>query len=252
MLGRDHALSGAAAFTAAAPLFHVTGIPVAVGAVLTAGAALLPDFDCPGSTVAREFGFFTRAFAWMVARLSGGHRHGTHTLLGAAAFTVAVTVTAWWSLHHSLACSPGPFTSANSLWFPGLRAWCYPVPAWQELPAALPAVLLIAAALRALRIGGHHGDLLAIIGAAVITWTQPVALMWGLPVATAIGCAVHLAGDALTRDGIPLLWPLSRRDFHLLPPFLRFTTGKFAEHWIVSLLLLIALALAAARDFSLI
>jgi hypothetical protein len=27
MLGRDHALSGALAFTAVAPLLHVTGVP---------------------------------------------------------------------------------------------------------------------------------------------------------------------------------------------------------------------------------
>ena len=57
MLGHDHALSGALAFTAVAPLLHVTGVHLAVGAVLTAGAGVLPDLDEPGSTIARTFGF---------------------------------------------------------------------------------------------------------------------------------------------------------------------------------------------------
>jgi hypothetical protein len=40
MLGRDHALTGALAFAAAAPFFHA-GMSLAAGTVLTAGAALL-------------------------------------------------------------------------------------------------------------------------------------------------------------------------------------------------------------------
>jgi hypothetical protein len=31
----------------------------------------------------------TRAFAWLVEHVSGGHRHGTHSLVGIAAFTGA-------------------------------------------------------------------------------------------------------------------------------------------------------------------
>lgn len=251
MLGRDHALSGAVAFTAAAPLLHATGIiPMAAGAALTAGAALLPDLDHPSSTAARSLGFLTRTFAWTLARVSGGHRHGTHSLLGIAAFTAAVTVTARWSLRHSLSCAADPFASPASQWFGMMNAWCYPVPSWQQLPAALITVLLLASALRALRIAGHHGDLLAIGCAAALTWLEPAALMQALPVATVIGCAVHIAGDALTDEGCPLLYPLSRREIHLLPKGLRFTTGKFAEHWIISPLLLAGLTLAAARDFS--
>lgn len=30
------------------------------------------------------------------------------------------------------------------------------------------------------------------------------------------GIAAHIAGDCLTRDGCPLLWPLTSRRFHLL------------------------------------
>ena len=45
MLGHDHALSGALAFAAVAPLLPVTGVHLAVAAVLTAGTGILPDLD---------------------------------------------------------------------------------------------------------------------------------------------------------------------------------------------------------------
>ena len=89
MLGHDHALSGALAFVAVAPLLPVSGTQLAVAATLTAGAGILPDLDEPGSTIARTFGFLTGAFAWIVHRLSGGHRKGTHSLLGLALLTIA-------------------------------------------------------------------------------------------------------------------------------------------------------------------
>ena len=45
MLGHDHALSGALAFVAVAPLLPVSGTQLAVAAALTAGAGILPDLD---------------------------------------------------------------------------------------------------------------------------------------------------------------------------------------------------------------
>ena len=89
MLGHDHALSGALAFAVVAPLLPVSGIQLAVAVALTAGAGVLPDLDEPGSTIARTFGFLTGAFAWIVHRLSGGHRKGTHSLLGVGLMTIA-------------------------------------------------------------------------------------------------------------------------------------------------------------------
>jgi LexA-binding, inner membrane-associated putative hydrolase len=63
MLGHDHALSGALAFAAVAPLLHVSGVHLAASIALTAGAGVFPDIDEPGSTIARTFGFLTGAFA---------------------------------------------------------------------------------------------------------------------------------------------------------------------------------------------
>src|SRR5260370_41948110 len=96
MLGRDHALSGALAFTAVAPLLHVTGVHLATGIALSAGAGVLPDLDEPGSTIARTFGFLTGAFAWIVHKISGGHRKGTHSLIGVAGVAGAAAPARSW------------------------------------------------------------------------------------------------------------------------------------------------------------
>ena len=82
MLGRDHALSGALVFAALGPSLHMTGSHLGAGVLLATGAGVLPDVDHPDSPISREFGFLTEAFAWLVDRLSGGHRHGTHSLVG--------------------------------------------------------------------------------------------------------------------------------------------------------------------------
>lgn len=47
------------------------------------------------------------------------------------------------------------------------------------------------------------------------------AIMW-------MGCVWHSVADAMTvdREGIKLLWPISRRGFHLAPRFLRTRVGR--------------------------
>jgi inner membrane protein len=44
------------------------------------------------------------------------------------------------------------------------------------------------------------------------------------------GYSSHLVADALTRRGIPFLWPISGRSFHLLPHPFRLTTGGWIEN----------------------
>jgi membrane-bound metal-dependent hydrolase YbcI (DUF457 family) len=86
-LGRTHALFGVVTGAVAGFALHAPRPQAAVAAVLTAGAAVLPDIDHPDATVARCFAFVTQAFAWLVGKLSGGHRHLTHSLFGAGVFT---------------------------------------------------------------------------------------------------------------------------------------------------------------------
>src|ERR1700760_333010 len=221
MLGHDHALTGAVAFVAVAPLLHVTGPALLAGLVLTAGAGVLPDIDEPGSTIARSYGFLTETFAWIVHHLSGGHPKGTHSIIGVVVFTAG----AWAAVHfdHSLAgkIALGVFLS-----------------------------LLLSAALAALHVGGHHGDALGVAAAAAtIYFHVGLALT---PLCIALGAAAHIAGDMLTHGGCPIVYPASREDFHLLPDGLQFTTGKFAEHWIVTPLLTAALLFLAWRDAGLV
>jgi membrane-bound metal-dependent hydrolase YbcI (DUF457 family) len=217
VLARDHALSGALGFAAAAPLLHVTGVGLLAGAVFTAGAATLPDIDEPGSTIARSAGFLTGGFAWLVHKVSGGHRKGTHSVLGIVVFTAAA-----WAATAASAALAGKIALAGLLG------------------------LVLAAGLHSLRIGGHHGDALALAAAAaVIYWHAGLALV---PVCVALGTAAHIAGDELTHGGCPLAWPFSGREFHLLPRPLRFTTGRFAERWIISTVLVTVLAVLLWRD----
>lgn len=235
MLGRDHALSGALAFTAAAPLLHVTGLHLAAGAVLAAGAGVLPDIDEPGSTIARTFGFLTGAFAWIVHGISGGHRKGTHSVLGIALLTAG----AW----------------AAGSWQAGVPvAGGHPRLSWHLVPAGLILALLFASAFRALHIGGHHGDAAGCALAALVIWkgwdltlvtSRQIPL---LAVCVAVGMLAHVAGDMCTHDGCPLAYPFSRHEFGLLPEPIRITTNKLAEHWVVTPLLIAGLAYVTWRD----
>jgi membrane-bound metal-dependent hydrolase YbcI (DUF457 family) len=235
MLGRDHALSGAVVFAALAPSLHVTASHLAAGVVLAAGAGVLPDIDHPDSTISRSFGFLTEWFAWVVDRLSGGHRHGTHSILGIAVFTAGAYGAGLFQLS-----GPAPIANGH-LEF-----------SWHIVPAALVLTLLYAAALRALKLGGHHGDLLGVAAAVVTCFTgadltQLTVGSWHAPllaVATALGCAAHIAGDELTHGGCPVLWPVSMHEFHLLPRPLQITTAKLCETRVVFPLLVVGLGVA--------
>ena len=214
-LGHTHALSGLVTGTAAGEfVLHLPPSGTAPLAALCAGFACLPDLDTRHSCAARSLGFMSEAFAWSVAKISGGHRHGTHSALGVAVFTTL----AWLACHYRT-------DTAGRLTLGAFLA------------------LAIAAGLRALRLGGHAADLLAIGAAAGIAWYG-----WGLaliPLACGLGCATHLAGDALTDEGIPLLWPLSLKHYKLWPEPLSFTTGSRPERWIIAPALLLALGLLA-------
>lgn len=200
---------------------------LATGIALSTGAGLLPDIDHPDSSVALSFGFLTNAFAWLVEKLSGGHRHGTHALIGVGAFTLG----ALYAAHYQVLAPRAAFS-------------------WLAVPAGAYLALLYSAALRALKIGGHHGDLIGIGGAVVTIYTGSDLLAltsWHVPMlafATALGCGAHIVGDELTHGGCPLLYPVSGHEFHVLPRPLEITTGKLAETYAVFPVLAIALAAA--------
>jgi membrane-bound metal-dependent hydrolase YbcI (DUF457 family) len=211
VLGESHALSGAVTGTAAGLILHAPLPVTATLAVLGAAWATVPDLDTCGSCAARSLGFLSEGFAWTVGKVARGHRHGTHSLLGIAVLT-AVT---W------LACE--------------FR---------QTWPGRAGLMLLLAVALaagaRALRLGGHLADVLALGAAAAAAFEG-----WDLrliPLGCAVGCSTHVAGDMLTESGCPLLWPFSQYRFKWWPRPLAFTTGTAPERMIIDPLLTAALA----------
>ena len=212
MQGHSHALSGAAAGAAAGEFaMHLPVTGTLTLALLTAGFATVLDTDQHCSTAARSLGFLSQLFARFVEKVSGGHRHATHSAFGVAVFTALA-----WAACHYRATVPG------------------------KAGLAFTAALAVASALRALRLGGHHSDLLGIAAAGLVVWQG-----WGLaliPVACALGCTIHLIGDACTDEGIPIAWPLFRGHIRLLPEPFAFTTDSRPERWFVGPALLLALA----------
>lgn len=214
MMGKTHALSGLVAGVAAGEVLHQSLAGAAVLAGLSPGFALIGDLDHACGTATHCLGFVSQAFAWVVEKLSGGHRRGTHSAFGVAVFTAA----AWAACH-----------------------WRDTVPGRAGL--AFTILLAVAAGLRGLGLQSHWADLAAAGAAAAVTFTG-----WGLalvPVACAVGCTAHLLGDALTDEGIPIAWPLSRRHVRLLPEPFAFTTGTRPERWVVAPALAITLGFLA-------
>ena len=191
MMGGHHAASGAAAWIAVASTapyalgwYPVTPLGVVTGALFTAGAALLPDLDHHSGTIAYSLPPVTKIMAKITEKISGGHRRGTHSLLGLAVFV-------------SLSTALGNFTAV--LPFFGSVA----------VGAGLLSVLLMGFALKALKITGGpvRSWLLALGLSAFIAIYAPENSDW-MPVAVGLGVAVHILGDLLTHQGVMILWPL--------------------------------------------
>lgn len=228
-MAREHSESGFLAGLALADLVHASVPTGLVAALLTAGAALLPDLDHPSATAARTFGPVTKGLAQGVndfglwtwkhtatrydRRPRDGHRTVTHTT---------------------------PFALALG----GLFGTIGVFGAW-----AMLAILFILASLavRGLAARGSHeihvnrkrrkrfhpnalnvsalGTALA--GLAYLLAPPDNAVLVGACVA--LGCWVHCLGDSLTLDGCPWLWPLKikgRRWYPIgTPRAMRFRTG---------------------------
>jgi len=179
MMGRTHALTGVAM---AVTVTYFYPVPVAIGiagSVACAGASLFPDIDHKDSHITRTFGPITKLLSWIMRTLSGGHRHGTHSLMGIA----------------------------------GIGALAqYGVQYRQDLPARIILctlmILAYSGAIRLLGIPGWFDDIIPIpivIGIVCLT-NIPLDFM---PAALVAGCAIHVLGDMLTDSGCPLWWPFS-------------------------------------------
>jgi membrane-bound metal-dependent hydrolase YbcI (DUF457 family) len=166
MMGRTHALTGAAAWAVLAAAGGVHGpLPVLGGGAVCTVAALLPDLDSVGSAAARSLGFASKGVAYIVRGCSGGHRHGTHSLLGGGVF-------------------------------PGLVLWADSL---APVMAGFPVPLVAAVGLGA----GVHiaGDMLTVHGCPLL-WPFTLRRFWLLPKALRISTGGRRRGR--TRPGRPV------------------------------------------------
>ncbi|MCE5290608.1 MAG: metal-dependent hydrolase [Nocardiaceae bacterium] len=248
VMGPTHAMSGAAAGLAvAAVLPPAAGGPSSVAetfiwAGVCAGAALLPDIDLPQSTIARTFGpishvaahginkasamFYNVTASGRDGHRSNGHRTLTHTVL--FAFGLGIVI--------------------SSL----VTAFAKP---------AIIATLFVTLGLAIRGLAGDwarkHGPIMttAVTGLlSTLAWTSipPATGSTSLGLAITTGCLVHYLGDAITKDGVPLLAPLvpinGRRWHAINPPALVCirANGLVEKIAILPALTLTTVALAAA------
>ena len=212
MMGPSHALSGAAAWLAGCwALDQFAGysqspLAVAVGTTVCAGGALLPDLDLSGkvtrnqggATVARTFGVFSLFLAEVIEKISlgvytatklsrdprrnNGHRTFTHTLPFAGLVGWGTT---------TLCAGYGKWAVVGIVFFMAGLALRGLFDEWAER-AGWVIVTLCSAVIAFFTAGNLPGDR-------------------GYPMlgfAVAVGCVVHLFGDMITKNGVPILWPI--------------------------------------------
>jgi membrane-bound metal-dependent hydrolase YbcI (DUF457 family) len=212
MMGSNHAATGAAGWLIVTTQFTVplellnkpTGLHLAnfnlgfglggfdalaivLFAFVVAGAALAPDADHHNATIAHSLPPLSNLICGGIGAISGGHRHGTHSIVGIAAFTGIAYAAGLWRM------DIGPFANVG-------------------IGAGIISLLLVAFAAKALRVIPDTMRKLpwfvGIIGGTLVAFLGP-GEAWVLPFAVALGCAIHIAGDMLTTEGVNLFWPFA-------------------------------------------
>lgn len=207
MMGKGHAISGAAtwlAVTTSTPgalgLLSLGPGPTLTGALVSAGAALLPDADHHNATIAHSVPIIGKASATAISGMAGGHRHGTHSLLAMFTFPIAV-----WYMQ---------FLVISPTW------WHSPIPVLTLL--ATIAVCCFAVKAMGVVKSWPKAWLFGVGVGAIVFLTPSQDIAW-ISYALAIGFATHLLGDFLTIGGLPLLWPWNPRP----PKALRHTPVRY-------------------------
>jgi membrane-bound metal-dependent hydrolase YbcI (DUF457 family) len=223
-LGRTHvAMTGTLGLALAAPLSaHYLHHQMPVGTLfafagVTSGFGLLPDIDHPSSTLARTFGPATRLIAKTVGNVSGGHRKFTHTLWFAALMVLLVSLLAnrYGGTADLIIASAGFY-----LTFMVLRLAPKRTSGPAELMYAIEAI------------------------AATVTYNHFVGDWWWLPWAVAFGVIGHIAGDILTTEGVPIIYPILPHFVVKLP--ILGSTDHWREHAFAFTLMPIAAYLSLA------
>lgn len=247
MMGRAHAMSGTAiALTATAigvgPLDARTA-PLAIIAMYTivvAGGALAPDLDSHSSTVVRSFGIFgklaheiTNAISLLVYNLTktkydpvknDSHRTFFHT-------TVFAILVGFMVSGLSAIPAKAPFELWDRSYTVGQLFSLMFI--WIFLHLGLAGLFDFALKARK-KFGPYLVMLASAAGTLLISQALPEnQTYWWLGFAAAGGMIIHLLGDAITKAGIPMLWPVKIRGKRwydvALPSFMRIKAGGWME-----------------------
>lgn len=194
MMGRNHGIVAATGWLAAAPtIAATTGVELdtatlAVTTVIAAGAGVVPDLDHPDSGPARSFGILSRIVATGLNAASGGHRAGTHSL----PFAALAYLGGWAAI--TLTDSPLPAAIIVGFCITVGLALLGP-----SLGFRIPAIASVGTGIAAAGATLDHADAIA-----------PM-----LPALLAYGVLIHIACDIVTKGGVPLLYPFSKRKYAL-------------------------------------
>ena len=252
MMGPSHALSGAAVWLAGSwaldyfDKYHQTPLEIAVGTAVCAGGALLPDLDLSGrvtsgkggATVAHTFGRVSLFVAEVVEKVSLGiydltkFKHDPHRANGHRTFTHTLPFAAGMGALTTWACTAGGRWAVIPILFVmmglALRGLFHTVAAklgW------IPITLLSAA---------------AAYGTYVYLPSQRGYPLLGI--AVGVGCVVHLLGDIVTTEGVPIFWPLptGRREWRMIgvPNAIAVSVGGRAENFLRGAFTVIGVAAA--------
>ncbi|RNL82096.1 metal-dependent hydrolase [Halostreptopolyspora alba] len=228
MMGHSHALSGAVGWMAIVPLvqgqefftirFDLGPGEIIAGALVCAGAALVPDLDHKSATITQTYGLVTKTLSALFNWLFGGHRNGTHSLLFAALM--------------------GGLAQALVM--------------WSELAVQVMVFLLLGIAFNGLGFGMEKNRVASGVLNALVTAGITLALFisgvdyaW-IGTAVAFGCLLHFVGDIATRMGVPLLWPVAGYRFG---QNVGFDTDGSVERHVVTPILTIGLVLYSVYLF---
>jgi membrane-bound metal-dependent hydrolase YbcI (DUF457 family) len=170
-------------------LLETTPAGVLAGALVCAGAALLPDADHRSATIAQALPPVSNALCAGLGRSMGGHRKGTHSLFGLVAAVVLAAMVGLVTVE----------TARFGTVYPG---------------AGIATVLLAAFAAKALRFipdtMRRFPWAVGLAAGAFVALNAPEDPRW-FAIAVGLGAAVHVAGDLITTGGVALTWPLRVR-----------------------------------------
>lgn len=203
-MGRVHAETGLLAALGTATYIHADVPTLIMLCTTLPGAAILSDIDHPDSTVSRTYGPITGVLSKVLH-----HRRQTHSIPGILVFGTAI--------QYASMCPNNMIA----------KAFLFVV-----------LVLIWASTIRLFKIGGWLDDFAPIPFAAAVTFFAPYTSMIGIvypfkilaPIVV-IGMLVHVVGDVVTYQPIPLWWPLSKRGTSLK----LFKAGSWFESWVIQI-----------------